>query len=202
MKNRDLLGWAAAPLKVAAVVFLCGLGCSTAPMASSDGHIFVAFASDFDGFHSWPNSAPATPSPDLPPVDAGGLAADGGSTDAGVHPVPETEYWNHSPPHGSTTFPVGTIIVKETQEADPTQRQVFAIVKRGGHFNSTGALDWEFYELTNNADGTVRVNWQGYGPTSATMDLYGGNPNVCNDCHEKAASNDYIWSAALQLANF
>ncbi|HVT07063.1 MAG TPA: hypothetical protein VHO67_06380 [Polyangia bacterium] len=179
------------------------LGCSAAPSANSDGGgIFVAFASDFNGFHNWPNSAPATPSPDLPPVDAGGLAADGGTGDGGVHPLPETEYWNRSPPPGSTAFPVGTIIVKETQEADPTKRQVFAMVKRGGDFNASGAVNWEFYELVNNANGSVTVSWQGYGPTNPSMDLYGGNPNVCNDCHKKAAANDYIWSAALQLQNF
>jgi hypothetical protein len=178
-------------------------GCSVAPAANGDaGSIFVAFASNFNGFHSWPNTAVATPSPNLPPVDAGGVGPDGAVTDGGVHPPPETEYWNQSPPPGSTTFPVGTMIVKETDEADPTKRQVFAMVKRGGDFNAGGAVNWEFYELFNQSDGSVTVNWQGYGPTNPTMDLYGGNPNVCNDCHEKAAPNDYIWSAALQLSNF
>lgn len=178
-------------------------GCNAAPQAGGDGGVpFVAFASDFNGFHTWPNMAVATPSPNLPAVDAGGVAADGAAGDGGVHPPPETEYWNHSAPHGSTTFPIGTIIVKETEEADVTKRQVFAMVKRGGDFNSNGAVNWEFYELFNQPDGSVTVNWAGYGPTSATMDLYGGNPNVCNDCHEKAAPNDYVFSAALQLSNF
>ena len=30
--------------------------------------------------------------------------------DGGVHVLPLTVYWNHPPPSGSTTFPVGTII--------------------------------------------------------------------------------------------
>jgi hypothetical protein len=177
------------------------VGCSVAPSAAgTDGGIFLAFDTTFNGFHSWP-SAVAMPSPNLPPVDAGGVGPDGGATDGGVHPPPETEYWQLPPiTPGSTTFPLGTIIVKETNEADPTARQVFAMVKRGGDFNANGAINWEFFELTNNANGTEKVNWQGYGPLDPTKDIYGGNPNVCNDCHGKAVSNDYVWSAALQLS--
>ncbi len=175
-------------------------GCSVAPAAGTDGGIFIAFAADFDGFHGWP-SAPAVPSPSLPPVDAGGVAPDGGAADGGVHPPPETEYWKlPSTPTGGV-FPLRTIIVKETEEADPTKRQVFAMVKRGGDFNANGAVNWEFYELINNADGSVTVSWQGYGPTNPAMDIYGGNPNVCNDCHQKAAPNDYVFGAALQLSS-
>ena len=66
-------------------------GCGATPPTAT-GTTFVAFASDFNGFHSWP-SAVAAPSPNLPPVDAGGVGPDGGATDGGVHPVPETEYW-------------------------------------------------------------------------------------------------------------
>ncbi len=173
--------------------------CSPGAPTSTDGGPFVAFASDFNGFHGWP-SAPAMPSPNLPPVDAGSLGPDGGAGDGGVHPPPETEYWQLPPiPAGSTTFPLRTIIVKETNEADPTARQVFAVVKRGGDFNPTGAVNWEWFELKNNADGSVVVSWQGYGPPSGSSDIYGGNPAVCNNCHREAAPNDYVWSAALQL---
>src|SRR5579863_5591927 len=105
-------------------------GCSASPPGTSET-IFVAFASDFKDFHSWP-SAVATPSPNLPPVDAGGVSADGGATDGGVHPVPETEYWKIPSPITGNEFPLRTIIVKETNEVDPTARQVFALVKRGG----------------------------------------------------------------------
>jgi hypothetical protein len=174
-------------------------GCSASPPVAG-GTTFVAFASDFNGFHSWP-SAVATPSPDLPPVDAGGVSADGGATDGGVHPVPETEYWKIPSAITGNEFPLRTIIVKETNEVDPTARQVFALVKRGGDFNPTGAVNWEWYELKNNADGSVVISWQGYGPPSGSADIYGGNPAVCNTCHVKAAANDYVWSAALQLSN-
>jgi hypothetical protein len=86
-----------------------GAACSGAPSATTDGGTFVAFASDFKGFHDWPNQAEATPASTLPPFDAGVLAADGG-----LHPVPQHEYWNMNPPSGSTTFPVGFMVVKET----------------------------------------------------------------------------------------
>ena len=175
-------------------------GCSASPPAAT-GTTFVAFASDFNGFHSWP-SAVATPSPNLPPVDAGGVGPDGGATDGGVHPVPETEYWKLPSTPTGNEFPIGTIIVKETNEVDPTARQVFALVKRGGDFNPTGAVNWEWFELKNVADGSAAISWHGYGPPSGSADIYGGNPAVCNTCHKKAAANDYVWSAALQLSNF
>ena len=179
------------------------VGCGASPPTAA-GTTFVAFASDFNGFHSWP-SAVAMPSPNLPPVDAGrgtDAGPDGGATDGGVHPVPETEYWKIPSTPTGNEFPVGTIIVKETNEVDPTARQVFALVKRGGDFNPTGAVNWEWFELKNVADGSAAISWHGYGPPSGSADIYGGNPAVCNTCHKKAAANDYVWSAALQLSNF
>jgi len=177
---------------------LAGAACSTSgPAASSDAGQFVAFASDFKGFHDWPNQAEAMVAPTLPPFDAGALGGDGG-----IHLVPEHEYWNMNPPPGSTAFPVGFMVVKETEEADPTARSTFAMVKRGGSFNILGAAGWELYDLKNNTDGSVNIQWSGYGPPAGSTDIYGGNPNVCNGCHKIAASNDFIWSAALQLSNF
>jgi hypothetical protein len=179
-----------------------GLACGASAPSSAPGGTFTAFATDFDGFHAWP-SGPATPGPDLPPVpggdgvDAGSIAADGG-----VHVLPLTVYWNHPPPTGSTKFPVGTIIVKETDEPDLTARKVFAMVKRGGDFNPTGAVNWEWFELQNTVDSGVVINWRGYGPSSGSADVYGGNPHICNDCHGVAVSNDYVWSAPLQLSDF
>ena len=174
-------------------------GCNGGSQAGGpDGGPFIAFAGNFKGFHDWPNQAEATPATTLPPVDAAALSG----PDGGVHPVPEREYWNNNPPSGSAAFPIGTIIVKETEETDPTARHVFAMVKRGADFNAAGAVNWEFYELTNKTDGTVSVQWQGYGPTSASTDIYGGDPNVCNNCHRQAITNDYVFGAALQLANF
>jgi hypothetical protein len=152
---------------------------------------YVAYASSFDCFQSW-NSAAAVPSP--------------GDDDAGdgLHGIgPLQAYWNQSPPHGSTAFPVGTIIVKETQEADVTQRIVFAMVKRGDGYNTGAnvANGWEWFSLQNNTDGSVDILWRGLvAPAGQT---YAGQAiGDCNGCHSAASANDSVWDEALQLSSF
>lgn len=184
-----------------------GLACGAGTPSASSAGTFTAFASDFEGFHDWP-SAPARPAATLPAVPGGdgvdaATPADAGVSDGGVHTLPLTVYWKVPPPlPGSTTFPLRTIIVKETSEADPTARKIFAMVKRGGDFNPTGAVDWEWFELQNAVDGGAVINWRGYGPPSGSGDVYGGNPTICNTCHLIAAANDDVWSSAVQLTNF
>ncbi|HEX3345701.1 MAG TPA: hypothetical protein VHS09_14055 [Polyangiaceae bacterium] len=150
---------------------------------------FVAYESSFSGFQSWPNTAQATAQDD---------AGDG------LHGVgPLQVYWNQTPSHGSTSFPVGTIIVKETEDSDPTQRITFAMVKRGGGYNAPpGANGWEWFSLQNNADGcTVTILWRGLvappGQTYANQAI-----GDCNGCHTAAAANDSVWDSALQLSSF
>jgi hypothetical protein len=197
----------ASTTKTVLAALLCGAafgaGCSPKVPSGEEQGVFVAQTSDFQGFHDW-QSAPAMPATTLPPVD-GGDGIDAGAVtlgDAGtVHNMPLTVYWNSSPPHGSTTFPVGTIIVKETSEADITARKIFSMVKRGGDFNPNGAVNWEWFELQNLADGSVSINWDG-AQAPGGMDVYSSNPNLCNECHLKAAANDDVWSSALQLSNF
>jgi len=172
------LGW----LAVAAFTVL---GCGDAGDAGAPDE-FVPNETTFNGFHDWPTAAATAP----------------GDASDGLHGVGPLEvYWNHSPPHGSTSFPVGTIIVKESEEADPTQRIVFAMVKRGGGFNAAGARGWEWFSLSNNADGTVMPLWGGLAaPIGQT---YANQPiGDCNGCHAQVSSNDYVWDSALQLANF
>ena len=165
-------------------------GCPAGAPEDEDGgppSEFVAYESSFDCFHSW-STAPAAAQDD---------AGDG------LHGVgPLEAYWNQSPPHGSTSFPVGTIIVKETEEADVTQRIVFAMVKRGGGYNAPpGANGWEWFSLQNNTDGSVTILWRGLvappGQTYANQAI-----GDCNGCHTLAASNDNVWDSALQLSSF
>jgi Cytochrome P460 len=168
-------------------VALSALGCSSGGASDAGAPAeFVPFASSFQGFHDWSN-APAT---------APGDASDG------LHGVgPLQVYWNESPPHGATSFPVGTIIVKETEQADPTQRTIFAMVKRGGGFNSGGANGWEWFSLQNDPDGGVTPLWGNVvapaGETYANQVI-----GDCNGCHALVAGNDYVWDSALQLSNF
>ena len=164
-------------------VALC-LSCSNGGDASDAG-AFEANLSSFDGFHGW-SSATAT--------------APNGASD-GLHVGPLKVYWNASPPSGSTSFPVGTIIVKESEQADVTARTVFAMVKNGGSENSSGAIGWEWFSLQNNADGSVNLLWRGVvapaGETYANQAI-----GDCNGCHELAKKNDYVWDTALQLSKF
>lgn len=158
--------------------------CAASPEPSGD--VFVAFASSFDPFHGWKSIA-AVPPPNAPT-----------ST---VHTAGSwTAYINAVPPKGSTQFPVGTIIVKETMEPDPAMRTTFAMVKRGGGYDAQGAIGWEWFELTNLASGGVRIVWRGVGPPAG--EKYGGDPNGCNGCHGSAKANDYVWSQGFSLSSF
>jgi Cytochrome P460 len=148
---------------------------------------------DFTGFCKW-SSAPAT---------APGDASDG--VHAGVGPL--TVYWNMSPPHGSQQFPVGTIVVKESNNADPTMRVVFAMVKRqprGTGYNSAdagGADGWEWWSLEDEGNCTLSRLWRGPAPP-VTEPYAGKTVGDCNGCHSEAVDNDYVWDTALQLSHF
>ncbi len=148
-------------------------------------------ASDFNGFHDWHSMAAVAP-PNAP---------------TGPHALgPMTLYIKRLPPKGSTAFPAGTLIVKETQEPDVTKRQTFGLAKRGGEYNVNGAKGWEWFQFTNRTDGSVFQRWRGLGPPPVDVaggdgdcTGYGGDPEVCNGCHKAAASNDYVFTVGLNL---
>jgi hypothetical protein len=151
------------------------------------GSVFLAFGGDFSGFHAWESYKV--------PADS--------TAPAGLHTSgPRTEYLNHRPPHGSTTFPVGTIIVKELSGPANPAGQIFAMVKRGGGFNASGASGWEWFELSLGAtDADVSIIWRGVGPPSG--EKYGGDPTGgCNGCHGIAPDNDSVRSTGFRLATF
>src|SRR5262249_41245608 len=81
----------------------CAPADDVATDAGGDAGVFVAVASDFKCYDSWQKF-------DLAAGD-GGVADDAGC--AHVADVPRVAYINKLPAHGSTSFPVGTIIVKE-----------------------------------------------------------------------------------------
>jgi hypothetical protein len=174
-----ILGWAA-------LAAGCGGGGTTGtPDASTP---FLAFATDFTGYHGWPSYDTS---------DAGTLV--------GIHDGrPITEYINTLPPHGSTSFPVGTIVVKEVSglEPDGGTHPVLAMVKRGGGFNASGSDGWEWFEIAPHGDDkdTVHVVWRGVGPPIG--DTYGGDASAgCNVCHVDCG-NDSVCAHALSLSNF
>jgi hypothetical protein len=144
---------------------------------------FIAAASDFNGFHSWYSVYITT---DIAPGDS---HING----------PRHVFINHLPPKGSTQFPIGTIIVKETDPPGPvTGRTVFASVKRGGDYDPTGDVNWEWFSLQNKPDGTETVLWRGPGPASGGA--YGNAAlGGCNACHGVAKKTDYVLTEQLEL---
>jgi hypothetical protein len=174
-------------LSVWRVASLTAVAFAMASCASSTGKerdagdgSYLAFASNFAGYEDWDHAA--------------SIGAEGAPV--GVHDLgPMTVYWNQLPPAGASEFEVGTIIVKQT-DPSAVALQVFAMVKRGGGYNSGGARDWEFFELLPAAVAAPVILWRGVGPPDG--ESYGGDPNTCNTCHSQAAAHDYVWSTVLQ----
>jgi hypothetical protein len=149
-------------------------GCSSStPTANCTP--FKADTGDFLGYHSWP----LTTSYDDPAV-AGSPHTSG----------PRQVYLNQAPPHGATEFPVGTIIVKDIGPGPATADVTFAMVKDGCGFNADGAVGWEWYDLQNNADGSVTILWHGSEPPPGQT--YSGDPTACNTCHGQTTDNDSV----------
>jgi hypothetical protein len=165
-----------------AALVVASIACTETDSETSDGGTFTPVQSDFQSFHAWQSfTFQGAAIPDSPHSVAG----------------QRTDYLNHVPPKGATAFPVGTIIVKEFDSGPVAGRQVFAMVKVGGDYNAQGAAGWEWFELTNNVDGSESIHWDGVGAPPG--DVYANSPITCNECHANAKNNDYVQSQALQL---
>lgn len=163
---------------VALCLAAAACGGAVAP-SSGERFPFIAFGADFAGFRGWPSQSMES------------AVAQGSTHVSGVRTV----YVSALPEPGATAFPVGTIIVKETQ----SDGKLFARVKRGGGYNATGAVDWEWFEIQEVSGGAIVVIWHGVGPPAG--ETYGGDPNAgCNTCHRAAPYNDYVLSPWLTLA--
>jgi hypothetical protein len=146
--------------------------------------VFLAFAQDFRGYHSWP-SFNTSEGADLVGIHDGSLV---------------TEYIRRPPPSGSSEFPVGTLIVKEAT-GGTIPHEIFGMAKRGGGFNSS-APGWEWFELQNLEcpDDRVKLLWRGVGPPLG--ETYGGDPHAgCNTCHTDCG-NDGVCAKELSLERF
>jgi hypothetical protein len=174
-------------IRFVACTLFCACACACSGGGSSanptGSKVFLAFAENFRGYHSWPS------------FDVSATAPAAGIHDGSL----VMEYIDPTPPSGSTEFPLGTLVVKEATGGTGGD-QIFAQVKRGGGFNP-GLPNWEWFELQNVADGRdgVIVVWRG-GPPAG--EKYGGNPNICNSCHAACGNNDGVCAPALQLSNF
>jgi hypothetical protein len=169
-------------LIVPLAALLAGLAGACGAGGSGDGGgagIFIAFGKDFAEFRQWPSQSIESP-----------------DAQAMIHVAgPGMIFINQIPTADGTSFPVGTMIVKMTD----SDGKIFARAKRGGGYNRTGALDWEWFELTDSANG-VAVKWHGVGPPAG--EKYGGDPHSgCNLCHGAAAANDFVLTSWLQLGH-
>jgi hypothetical protein len=180
VRSRRIAAWCAGAIAIAVASSSCIEG--GGGDADGAGGTFIAFASNFTGYRGWEHVPGESPNPPLSTHTMG----------------PRTVYINAMPPAGSKTFPVGTVIVKELEEGAIGERQVFAMVKRGGGYNTKGATDWEWFELQNVDETNVKILWHGVGPPAGEM--YGGDPNGgCNGCHGAARANDFVQTTGLQL---
>ncbi len=165
------------------VVALCA-GCESNPPERVElppHEVFIAMERDFQAFRDW-GSVPVTSEPSGETHLAGS----------------NRTYVNALPVAPTDRFPAGTIMVKDAM-TDAGPRRLFAMVKRGGGFNSTGAKGWEWFELEERGDGSVGIAWRGLGAPQG--EEYGGDPSgTCNSCHQRAVDNDYVKSERLLLS--
>jgi hypothetical protein len=152
-----------------------GPGPAPAPTPGS----FIAFQRDFQGFASWPSI-------ELP---GNNVIGDGTIHGSGKRTV----YINRMPAPGSVAFETGTMIVKTMESGE-----IFGRVKRGGEYNRSGNVGWEWFELQQQGADSVIV-WRGITPPAGFC--YGGIVGgACNECHRVFAHNDFVATRALQLS--
>jgi hypothetical protein len=148
---------------------------------------FVAFQVDFASYPLWDGWEVA-----VDPV--GPTHLDG----------PRWVFANALPETGATSFPVGTILVKEARNGpSPDDWDIFAMVKRGGGFNPAGAIGWEWFELARVGDETI-IDWRGDRPPALSgYECVSIDPTApagdCNACHGLSWENDYVNDGVLRL---
>jgi hypothetical protein len=145
----------------------------------------LAFASHFQNYRQWESFL------------TGEDPIDGSPHVAGRHTV----YLNKRPPHGSTSFPVLTIMVKEIKTDDPAKTEIVARAKRAGTYNSAGAVGWEWFELAPVGENGVSIVWRNVSPPVGSDSYLGDLKGGCNACHH-GDDTQSILSAPLQLSQF
>jgi len=183
-KQRSTPGFGAASLFVWLASWgATGCGKKVEPPILPKPAPFIAFERDFQDFRNWSDV-------ELPDVEAQGVTHTEGKA---------REYVNAFPAPGRTSFPVGTIIVKEVTNDQKKTHEIFAMVKRGAEYNRSGAPGWEWFELREREDESVAIVWRGINAPNG--EDYAGDPlGGCNSCHQLSAKNDYVKTKSLALA--
>jgi hypothetical protein len=163
-------------ITLASLVFL---GAVTLQSCSDEEDVkqeFVADDNTFKSFMSWPLEATNQgPDPALGTAHAGNDST-----------VTRKVYVQNGQDIKDGSYPVGTLIVKHSQNPGSTVNEFTAMAKRGNDFNTTGG-DWEWFML--NSDGTIALD--GNGNQMRGADLMGG---MCVMCHTQAIQKDYVFS--------
>lgn len=165
------------------VLALALLGCGDEGPAPEPG-LFIALSEQFRDFRAWPRVA---------------ISAE---VDVPDPALPFFAYANRPPPAAGERYPVGTILVHTVEVTDdPTTWEVFAMAKRGGGYNASGARDWEYFRLGFARGNVPVIVSRGFAPTDSGS--YGAGMGAgagCNACHaaEGAAANDYVLSRQLR----
>jgi hypothetical protein len=154
-----------------------------APAEGPAPDTFIALQKDFAGFESWQS-----------------VSWTDDATNATHEPGTHSTYLNKRPEHGSAEYPVGTILVKSSLPAGGGEEQLFAMAKRGGGFNQSGATDWEWFELARSTTGVPVIVWRGVGAPAGHR--YSEVDASCNECHRSAEANDFVKSQRLLLQSF
>lgn len=167
-----------------AALALCLAGCGDAqPSEPVEPGAFVAFDRDFLPYTTWPRT------------DLGSLSL------AGHPPGPRWVHLNRVLSQNATEYPVGTILVKVVQaEPDPTQWVLFAMVKRGGTYNASGARGWEYFVLRLSREAVPVIVSRGLAPNLVGSLYTVGDGLGCNSCHgtEDARMFDGILTPSLR----
>jgi len=150
------------------------------------GPVFIALTSDFADYASWEK------------VVLGDGVLEG-------HPTGMRLGYRNMKPNSQGIYPVGSILLKVIT-VSPSEIEFFAMAKRGGGFNSAGALDWEFLTLKLGSTNAPVVFTRGDNPVdpdSAVPNSHGyGDPSAtgvtCNRCHGVLGTErtDHILSPA------
>lgn len=137
---------------------------------------FIADDNTFSDFMSWELAAAHQgPDPSLGPAHSGNDTT-----------VLREVYFKDSQEPQNGIYPLGTVIVKHSHNADQSVNEFTAMTKRGNGFASVSG-DWEWFVL--NSDGSIATDNEGNVLRGAN--LMGG---MCVSCHAQASDKDYVFS--------
>jgi len=165
--------------RMIAVAIMAILGAATFQSCSKNDNKnkeFVADDNTFKNFMSWVLEA----------TQQGADPALGMAHGGNDETVTRRIYFKDGQDPKDGKYPVGTLIVKHSDNPDNSVNEFTAMVKRGNDFNPSGG-DWEWFML--NSDGTIAVD--GDGNKMRGADLMGG---MCLMCHSAAGTKDYVFS--------